>query len=140
MEGGETIYLEENLDTPLVGEDFRKTIQQLKRSLYFVLGFLVFVAAAALCLGVYSVYALHIEIPRGAQTQSIRIIHFSDFYQVQGVPKFHGDNQLLLGGMSRLATIVKQQTVPYLLLFGGDLFFPSAMSTYLKPILLGSIR
>jgi 2',3'-cyclic-nucleotide 2'-phosphodiesterase (5'-nucleotidase family) len=59
-----------------------------------------------------------------AQAKTFRIVHFSDFYQIQGVQG--------VGGLSKLATFVKEQRElgdPFIITFGGDLFFPSAMST-----------
>lgn len=38
-----------------------------------------------------------------------RILFFSDFYRIEGVPLFPTDQDNQLGGVSRLATLVKQQ-------------------------------
>lgn len=55
----------------------------------------------------------------------------SDFYQIQGVPT--GPDRELLGGIARLSSVVQREIDSgnhFIVVFGGDLFGPSAMSTY----------
>jgi len=73
--------------------------------------------------------------PLPAGPQQIVFLHFSDFYQINGLSANSSDKNMSLGSIARLATIVKSykaQNKTVVVTFGGDLFSPSSMTTFLK--------
>eukprot|EP01124_Arcella_intermedia_P028900 TRINITY_DN5988_c0_g1_i1.p1 TRINITY_DN5988_c0_g1~~TRINITY_DN5988_c0_g1_i1.p1 ORF type:complete len:561 (-),score=123.16 TRINITY_DN5988_c0_g1_i1:42-1724(-) len=82
-----------------------------------------FLALVSLALSIIPYYTNRV------QSTTIVFFHFSDFYQIDGIPGFPGDVNNTLGGLARLATLIKERN-PSMITFGGDLFSPSSMTTF----------
>ena len=66
-------------------------------------------------------------------SQSVLLLHYNDVYNVESGPENKKDARVAVGGAARFATLVEKfRAESPLVLFSGDAFNPSAMSTVTK--------